>query len=198
MSSHCYNVYKIPQAVANKPKALMDFLNGIRKDYLQYLDSKVDADSTRLLVDYAEDYIKSHPYASSFGEVGGCGYFKRVLETQSNAMEKGMPWDCSADAVIVKHKRTTVLWLFPGCMFNIYLRKTEQFKNLKRYDYSNSCDGWPKELEKFWETLFAERGESIPSNLGLNYDFWRSGDAWDLAHKFCMCYGKMEKVHPQE
>jgi len=196
MSSHCYNVYKIPQVVANKPKALMDFLNGIRNGYLQYLDSKVDTDSTRWLVDYAEDYIKTHPYALSFGEVGGCGYFKRVLENQSNTMEKGMPWDCSANAVIVKHKRTTVLWLFPGGMFDSYLRKTEQFKNLKRFDYSNSCDGWPKQRTEFWETLFDERDESIPSNLGLTYEFWRSGDAWNLADKFCTCYQRMKEVHP--
>lgn len=46
-------------------------------------------------------------------------------------------------------------------------------------------------ITKFWESLFDERGESIPSNLGLCFDFWRENDAWGLARKFEEAYSTL-------
>ena len=195
MSTRCYNAYKLPTRITATPEKLMKFLNLVRKEYLEFLASRATADSAKWAISFVDDFLKNKRRKANYDglEVGDELYFRQFLVDQSSTFERGMPLDCSGNCVIVSHMGTTILWTFPGFEFNTFIRGCRHFKRFARYDYSNQADGFPKPITEFWETLFDERKESIPSNLGLTYEFWRDDDAWDLARKFAKAYRESKK-----
>jgi len=185
MSTRCYNCHRVPTRMATTEK-LMKFLNKMRTDYLAYLQSRITPDAAKWAIRYTEEFLKKKRGAHDFDnlDIGDEMYYRQFLLKQAAGFERGMPWDCSGNCVVVQHMGIIVLWFFPGCEMDTFMRNYAPLKKFTDYSWSNQCDPFPWRITKFWESLFDERGESIPSNLGLCFDFWRENDAWGLARKF--------------
>jgi hypothetical protein len=180
----------VPDTIAPIEK-LMPFLNTMRADYLKFLKGRITPDSARHAIRYTEEILKKKRGSHAFDNlnIGEDPYYRQYLLEQSATMERGVPFDCSGDGVVIVHRGITVLWLFPGCEMETFIRTYEPLKECEDYSWTNQCDEFPEFITEFWESLFDERKVSVPSNLGLRYDFWRpDSDAWNLAEKFAAAY----------
>lgn len=165
---------------------LISDLNSVRDDYHKYI--------SKLIKQHAETYIDfgDRKYKPDEDENGTRLLSRaiRTIEKGANTLERGNPVDFSGNCVVLKAQGKIVLWFFGGYHFDDFRRQNKILKVLKDFSYMSSSDiefeseEEEKEFESrgdFWYYLLDKYDTSIPSRMGLVYEFFTHEDIWDFA-----------------
>lgn len=170
-------------------KEMLLELNVIRDAYHEYLKSDIKKDPNKWMHwgRYFADNDKDVP--DEHGLRRACRYIEKGLYT----MERGNPLDVAGSCIVVKHRGKIVLWFFPGFNFSQFAKKNKILQRIRKNEYwwmdSADCEWDAPEEEKafnrrgrFWQSVFDYYKTSVPSRMGLMYEFFSHEDVFRFGY----------------
>lgn len=173
---------------------LISDLNSVRDDYHKFIMKKIKEHAKRY-IEFGDHYYKRFAQKDD----GILDRALRTIEKGCYSLERGNPVDFSGNCVVLKVQDKIVLWFFGGYHFDDFKRQNKILKVLKDYSYMDSSDiefeseEEEKEFETrgdFWHYLLDKYNTSIPSRMGLVYEFFTHEDIWDFGCKLMDEYEK--------
>lgn len=174
-------LYKDKADFGDIDKCIQDLVK-IKKQYIPWIVKNIVNGKLFIDVNYLkEEYLNKSKKSE--------GFFKLVDDIKKDcaSMDIGHTFDFSFDVSVYMHNNKIVLHNFISRITDDFLK--EYFKDYKDYSFYDYSDGGVgrltkkrkaelEEIGEFYESLFNDTG--IPSNVGLSFEMFRAGDAYEL------------------
>lgn len=183
MSMRIFNayLYKDKADFGDIDKCIQDLVK-IKKQYIPWIVKNIVNEKLFIDINYLKEEYLNKPKKSE-------GFFKLVDDIKKDcaSMDIGHTFDFSFDVSVYMHNNKIVLHNFISRITDDFLK--EYFKDYKDYSFYDYSDGGVgrltkkrkaelEEIGEFYESLFNDTG--IPSNVGLSFEMFRTGDAYEL------------------